>query len=168
MLPAFFENKGILTIIIDTVPAELAKGTKDGRERLALLFPFAMLDGGGMTDAIDAFDADDGADTVEMDPVSPTFAFMGGFKVHLAQCFKQLGDGAGSFRVGNDKLGFHDLVGEWLGGWRTEHCQNQAVRVETELREFLQKGQPACSVRRREANNIPKYIQQSKINYHKS
>ena len=72
---------------------------------------------GGTAEPAGAFDADDSAATVKMDPVPPYLAFMAGFKVRLAESFKKFGDGARFLRAGDDKLGFHGVVRESLRGW---------------------------------------------------
>ena len=56
---ALREDKGVLAIVVDAVPAERAEGAEDGRDGLAILLPLAVFDGGGTAEAAGAFDADD-------------------------------------------------------------------------------------------------------------
>jgi len=101
-------GQGVLAIFVDAMPAKFGEGAQDGFERFAFFFVFAVLDGGTMRDPVDAFEADDGAEAVEVDPVTPSFAFVIGFKMHPAKGIEDLSDGARGFRVGNNKLSFHD------------------------------------------------------------
>ena len=133
----------ILPIVIDAVPAKRAEGSENGGEGFALLFAFTVLDGGGAAEAAGAFDADDGAAAVEMDPVRPDLAFMAGFEMSLAQGRKKFGDGARFLRAGDDKLGFHGGVREsrraaWLAqghlsrikpGMSRRDCEKSAART---------------------------------------
>lgn len=103
-----FINQGVLAIFIDAVPAEFGEGVQDRNQGFALILVFAVLDGGSMRNTVDAFKTDDGAKPVKIDPVTPRLTFVVRLEVNLAEGIKQLGNGAWSFRVGDDKLSFHD------------------------------------------------------------
>ena len=88
------------------MPAEFAEGAENRGDRFSLFLVLAVLEGGGMGDGMGdgtrEFDTDDGAETVDVNPVAPGLGFVVWFEMLLAERFQNLGDGTGCGGVRDD------------------------------------------------------------------